>query len=95
MHWNLVPERNRNGIITGYAVQYKIKDSQSALKEVAVAANPLTLDVMKLEYYTVYQFKIAAETRIGRGPFSPITYIRTDAYGRSLESVFVIAKNII
>ena len=85
LNWNRVPEENRNGIITSYAVQYRIKDSQSSWKEIAVGANIFTLHVAKLEYYTTYEFRIAAETVIGRGPFSNFTYIRTDAYGKVCE----------
>ena len=85
LHWNFVPKENRNGIILRYVIQYKIKennDSHLEWKEIIVGANPLTSHVTELEYYTIYQFRIAAESEIGRGPFSSLVYVRTDAYGK-------------
>ena len=82
LHWDLVLQQDRNGIIRKYAVQYRIKDTPSVWQEIAVGPNLLTLHVLKLEYYTMYEFKIAAETAIGRGPFSNLVFIRTDAYGK-------------
>ena len=83
LHWDLVVQQNRNGIIRKYAVQYKIKDSPSAWQEIVVGSDSLTMHVLKLEYYTFYQFRIAAETLVGRGPFSGVIFIRTDAYGKT------------
>ena len=40
-----------------------------------------TISTGRLEYYTVYEFKVAGKTVIGQGPFSSPTDIRTDAYG--------------
>ena len=83
---------DRNGIIRKYAVQYKIKDSSSAWQEIVVGSDSLTLHVMELEYYTFYQFQIAAETSVGRGPFSSVIFIRTDAYGKIFIRQIVNSK---
>ena len=68
-----------------YTVQYRIKGSQLAWQEIVVGSDSLTLHILKLEYYTLYEFKIAAETAIGRGPFSSLIFIRTDAYGKYFQ----------
>ena len=83
LHWDLVVQQDRNGEITKYVVQYKIQNSPAAWKEIEVGPDLLTLHLLKLEYYTMYQFKIAAETAMGRGPFSNLIFIRTDAYGKT------------
>ena len=85
LHWDLVVQQDRNGIIMKYTVQYRIKGSPSAWQEIVVGSDSLTLHILKLEYYTLYEFKIAAETAIGRGPFSSLVFIRTDAYGKYFQ----------
>ena len=75
---------NQNGIITGYSILFKVKGSPLAWQERRVGGNTLTLHVANLDFYTMYEFKIAAETVIGRGPYSNSTYIRTHADGKKL-----------
>lgn len=79
IEWDLVPEEDRNGVITRYIVSYKAKGASSRWQEIIVNYSISTLQIGSLEYYTLYEFKIAAETSINRGPFSNITDIRTDA----------------
>ena len=79
VEWDPVPEEDRNGIITRYIVRYRAKETLSSWQEIIVHYSNLTLQIGSLEYYTLYEFKVAAETNINRGPFSNITDIRTDA----------------
>ena len=84
IHWDVVAEEKRNGIIRKYSVQYKVKGSPSEWKVLSVDAEFMTLHVTNLDYYTMYQFRIAAQTIVGIGPYSNISNIRTDADGTTI-----------
>ena len=81
-----MPVSERNGIITGYNVKYKKKIGDVRWKMVTVGAVNMSLHVRSLDFYTMYQFKVAALNVIGSGPYSNITEIRTDADGTLLDS---------
>ena len=84
IEWGLVPEEDRNGIIRRYIINYRSKGDLSEWQEITVDHPVLTLQIGTLQYYTVYEFKLAAETTVGRGPFSNVTNIRTDADGKRI-----------
>lgn len=67
-------------------MKYKKKIGAVEWKNVTVGAANVSLHVKSLDFYTVYQFKVAALNNIGSGPYSNITEIRTDADGMLLDS---------
>ena len=89
-----MPVPDRNGIITGYNVQYKKKVGDLEWKNVTVGAVNMSLHVRNLDFYTIYQFKVAALNDIGSGPYSNITEIRTDADGTLLDLFSVLLSTI-
>jgi len=60
-----------NGIIIGYQLEYRISyDSQFTL--LLPSNNELTRTVTGLSPNTEYQFRVAAVTAVGRGPYTDI-----------------------
>ena len=87
--WDVVPEEQRNGIIVLYTIQYKPKGRLSRWQELSVTGTLLTARIGNLEHYTMYQCRIAASNRGGRGPYSNIIDIRTDAGGTCCFGTFI------
>ena len=71
-----------NGIGLGYEVQYRLKDASgnwtSKLLSGSSNRQHLADDLLK---YRVYEFKVAARTSKGSGPFSPVKEERTKEDG--------------
>ena len=81
--WGLVPTEEQNGVISGYNIMYKAKkDSGNAWKNITVSSRTRILNITGLEYYTMYNVKMAGINSVGIGVYSNITDIRTDAYGK-------------
>ena len=68
VEWAAPPSPDRNGIITGYTVQYKRSDASSytTLSTTSVTLTSLT----SLNEFTEYKVRVAAATSSGLGPFS-------------------------
>jgi protein sidekick len=64
LKWN--EPKEQNGIITGYQVRYKIKDSQNT-KQVNLTAHDRNLHVTQLKAMTHYWFEVKALTAKGSG----------------------------
>eukprot|EP00795_Rhopilema_esculentum_P002629 gene2630-826_t len=79
LYWEPVPEEHQNGRITNYTVKYREKMANTGWKNLTVSSPIMQLVVCDLDFYTLYEFKIAASTSVGLGPFSNVTEIRTDA----------------
>ena len=70
--WRSPPFHSRNGRIIEYTIRYKAVNQQYYRKN--VAASVMSLDLLRLQAYTLYSIDIAAKTSLGNGPFSrPIT----------------------
>lgn len=74
--WQLPPEGSRHGVIKGYELFYKKKDSGSATSLTIHKGNTSKI-VTNLDEYTEYEFQVLAFTSAGYGPKSPVTVKRT------------------
>ncbi|XP_059387315.1 protein sidekick-2-like isoform X2 [Carassius carassius] len=79
VRWIEVPEHDRNGLILGYKVVYKEKDSDSPLQFWTVEGNAShSVQLTGLGKYVLYEIQVLAFTRIGDGrPSSPSILERT------------------
>ncbi|XP_056221672.1 protein sidekick-2 isoform X2 [Seriola aureovittata] len=79
VRWFEVPEPDRNGLILGYKVVYKEKDSDSAVHFWSVEGNAThSVQLSGLGKYVLYEIQVLAFTRIGDGrPSSPPILERT------------------
>ncbi|XP_071318877.1 protein sidekick-2 isoform X5 [Trachinotus anak] len=79
VRWFEVPEPDRNGLILGYKVVYKEKDSDSAVHFWSVEGNAThSVQLTGLGKYVLYEIQVLAFTRIGDGrPSSPPILERT------------------
>ncbi|XP_054454835.1 protein sidekick-2 [Anoplopoma fimbria] len=79
VRWFEVPEPDRNGLILGYKVVYKEKDSDSAVHFWMVDGNAThSVQLTGLGKYVLYEIQVLAFTRIGDGrPSSPPILERT------------------
>ncbi|KAM4525656.1 protein sidekick-2 isoform 3-T3 [Odontesthes bonariensis] len=79
VRWFEVPEPDRNGLILGYKVVYKEKDSDSAVHFWMVEGNTThSVQLTGLGKYVLYEIQVLAFTRIGDGrPSSPPILERT------------------
>ena len=80
MMWAPPPKGQRNGEIVSYEVEFREEGSNSTLvnttQGMRYTAEDLTID-------TVYQFRVAATTVNGTGPFSKWTEVGTIPTGTS------------
>ncbi|XP_056263637.1 protein sidekick-2 isoform X3 [Pseudoliparis swirei] len=68
VRWGEVPETDRNGLILGYKVVYKEKDSDTAPNFWEVEGNTThTVQLSGLGKYVLYEIQVLAFTRIGDG----------------------------
>ncbi|CAJ1080064.1 protein sidekick-2 isoform X2 [Xyrichtys novacula] len=79
VRWFEVPEPDRNGLILGYKVVYKEKDSDSLVHFWTVEGNAThSVQLTGLGKYVLYEIQVLAFTRIGDGrPSSPPILERT------------------
>ena len=76
--WQLPPADSQNGIITGFKLFYKKKDSEGSATLVAInSGGTLTKNVTGLDKYTEYEFEVLASTSVGVGPKSSTKVKRT------------------
>ncbi|XP_060530016.1 protein sidekick isoform X3 [Cylas formicarius] len=62
------PPKKINGILTGYQIQYQIKDMPETSRVRNLSADTLDLKVMELLATTHYRFEVTAWTAVGPGP---------------------------
>ncbi|KPP75421.1 protein sidekick-2-like [Scleropages formosus] len=79
VRWLEVPDADRNGLILGYKVAYKEKDSDSSLHFWTVEGNTSqSVQLTGLGKYVLYEIQVLAFTRIGDGvPSTPPILERT------------------
>ena len=76
--WQLPPQCARNGIITGFKLFYKKKDSPGLAIMLPInSGGTLTKDITGLDKYTEYEFQALAFTSVGDGPNSSVEVKRT------------------
>ena len=80
--WQLPPADSLHGVLVGFKLLYKIKNSSDPLTSVTIASNStLTSDVIGLGKYTEYEFQVLAFSSVGDGPPSPVRVVRTNEDG--------------
>uniref|UniRef100_G1SEF4 Sidekick cell adhesion molecule 2 n=1 Tax=Oryctolagus cuniculus TaxID=9986 RepID=G1SEF4_RABIT len=79
VRWSQVPEADRNGLVLGYKVMYKEKDSDSQPRFWLVEGNASrSAQLTGLGKYALYELQVLAFTRIGDGsPSHPPILERT------------------
>ena len=83
--WQLTPADSQNGIITGFKLFYKKKDSAGPATMVPInSGGTLTKDVTGLNMYTEYEFQVLAYNSVGDGPNSTIKVEKTMEDGKKL-----------
>ncbi|XP_069066064.1 protein sidekick-1 [Pleurodeles waltl] len=90
--WAAIPEPEQNGLILGYKVLYKEKGLELETDSHIVRGNQtLSVLLMNLRKYVIYEIQVLAFTRIGDGvPSSPPIMERTkdDVPGPPVKMVF-------
>uniref|UniRef100_A0A672ZLG2 Sidekick cell adhesion molecule 1a n=1 Tax=Sphaeramia orbicularis TaxID=375764 RepID=A0A672ZLG2_9TELE len=89
--WAPIPKTQKNGIILGYKVLYSEKDSEGPPSvQVVEGERSVTLVLGGLQKYTMYALQVLAYTRMGNGPPSNPTLLRTkeDVPGPPVRMVF-------
>ena len=82
--WHLTPEDSQNGIITGFKLFYKKKDSVGSVIMVPFnTGGTLTKDITGLDKYTEYEFQVLAFTSVGDGPNSTVKVEKTLEDGKT------------
>ena len=80
LSWSPPVSDKQNGVIIKYVINVTEDDSGDQFQE-STSATSLTVDDNLRPYYT-YTCVIAAETSVGRGPFSSAISFTTDEHGR-------------
>ena len=78
--WTPIPIEQRNGFITGYALQVLHGQldtpSQKVLRD---GEDPNSIEISNLKPFTEYIFKVSAETKVGTGPAASASYRTPEA----------------
>ena len=85
LQWKEIFSYQRNGVITGYKVLYKLMNSTVTPIILSVAGNKLTVIVQNLRVNISYEFKIAGETKIGIGPYGKTITVKVIEPGNLLK----------
>ena len=81
--WQLPPEYSRNGIIKGFKLFYKKKDSSALLTPLFITNNgTLNKTITGLSKFTQYEFQVLAYTSVGDGPKSHVKVEKTKEDGK-------------
>ena len=71
VNWDMVPPRDKNGVITIYQVLYQpLETFGGAIGPLTVNVTELTADMTDLEEYVHYTISVRAYTSAGEGPYS-------------------------
>ena len=79
--WDEVPERDRNGIITMYEIQYWKSGNQANRNNVTVGTDDLLHELEMLEDFQSYFIRVRAYTVVGAGPYSEPVTAQADQQG--------------
>jgi len=93
--WQLPPENARHGIITGFRLFYRKKDSVGSPMSLIINGGENHIkDVTGLAKYTEYEFQVLAFTSGGDGPKSAVVVNRTKEDGKNLLTDILITNSI-
>ena len=88
--WQFPPADSRNGIITGYKLFHKRKNSGAPADIITINSGAThTTNVSGLIKYTEYEFQVLAFTSVGDGPKSSVKVMRTVGDGMKLKHLTV------
>lgn len=90
LQWSLPPLTERNGIIIGYNIS--IEDTLASGSTIILSTPFSNITIYSLEPFTTYQYRIAAYTSVGLGPYSDQMFFRTLESG-ILTSLFYHYNN--
>ena len=79
--WQPPPPEHRNGIITTYIVNVLLENSHTIFQQYATSS--LGVILAGLHPFSTYVVAVAAETGVGRGPFSDGLRIHTPEDGKT------------
>ena len=79
--WEPPPPEHRNGIITTYIVNVFLEDSHTIFQQYTTSS--LSVILAGLHPFSTYVVVVAAETGVGRGPFSDGLRIHTPGDGKA------------
>ena len=78
VEWRPVPMEYENGIIKGYRLVYRVKNSENFMSMADDSIYSENIAVLSgLEFNTLYSIRVAAYTRVGSGNFSQPIEVRT------------------
>lgn len=82
--WSEVLGQPANGHVLGYKVAYRRSDESNAFffgipdtLQILTVMNSTAVDVAGLRPFLKYEFQVAAFTRVGTGPYTPILQVVT------------------
>ena len=88
--WQLPPADSRNGIITGFKLFYKKKNSSGSPNSLVISIGASRFRVVTgLDKYTEYEFQVLAFTSVGDGPKSSVEVKRTKEDGKKLVTIVI------
>lgn len=79
--WDPPVDSEQNGHIISYSINMTTETGERAM----FTSTVMNYTFQNLEPYKVYEFTIAAETAIGRGPFTPSLQVRTQESGQHFK----------
>lgn len=79
--WDLPVDSEQNGHIISYSINMTTETGERA----TFTSSVTNYTFQNLEPYKIYEFTIAAETAIGRGPFTPPLQVRTQESGQHFK----------
>ena len=78
VEWKPVPVGYENGIIKGYTLVHRVKDSENSMSMADYSIYSKNIAVLSgLEFDTLYSIRVAAFTNAGSGNFAEPIEVRT------------------
>jgi receptor-type tyrosine-protein phosphatase Q len=78
--WMAPPLERQNGLITGYSVNVTNSDTGVSMH---LSSTENSITVGQLSPYTSYQCSVAAQTIVGRGPYTSLITVTTNEDGKN------------
>ena len=93
--WSDPLSPQKNGEITGFSVEVCQIDPGGLCRTPLTNGDQTSLTLSSLHPYYVYNWRVAAHTSVGRGPYSSYTSFRMPEDGMSTQAIkFVITSSL-
>ena len=94
--WQLPSVKSRHGVIIGFKLSYKKKDSVATPNILNITNGSVeSKEITGLDKYTEYEFQVLAFTSVGDGPKSPVLDRRTEEDGeKSLRDLAILRSHL-